>query len=105
MPKLYVTTRESGTQILDFGKNVSVMEIIRKAGISEILAKCDGCLSCGTCHIYIHPEDFLSLKAAEDDEISLLDCSDYKKETSRMSCQIFLSDCLGDLRVSIAPEG
>ncbi|MFN9377564.1 MAG: ferredoxin, partial [Novosphingobium sp.] len=44
------------------------------------------------------------LPAMSDDENDLLDSSDHRGETSRLSCQIQLTDALDGLKVTIAPE-
>ena len=44
------------------------------------------------------------LKPRGADEDDLLDTSDHKLETSRLSCQILFSEELDGLRVTIAPE-
>ena len=83
---------------------LSVMEAIRAEGIDELLALCGGCLSCATCHVYVDPTFADRLPPLGDDESDLLDSSDHRAETSRLSCQLILSDDLADLAVTIAPE-
>ena len=39
-----------------------------------------------------------------EDENDLLDSTDHRNETSRLSCQIELTDALDGLKVAIAPE-
>ena len=83
---------------------LSVTEAIRAEGIDELLALCGGCLSCATCHVYVDPTFADRLPPLGDDESDLLDSSDHRSETSRLSCQLILSDDLADLAVTIAPE-
>jgi len=83
---------------------LSVTEAIRAEGIDELLALCGGCLSCATCHVYVDPTFADRLPPLGDDESDLLDSSDHRAETSRLSCQLILSDDLADLAVTIAPE-
>ena len=82
----------------------SVMENIRDNGFDELLALCGGCCSCATCHVHVDPDWFGRLKPRGADEDDLLDTSDHKIETSRLSCQILFSDGAGRPRVTIAPE-
>ena len=51
MPKLIVVTREGQESTIDGEAGLSVMEVIRDAGIDELLALCGGCCSCATCHV------------------------------------------------------
>lgn len=82
----------------------SVMETLRDAGVDEILALCGGCCSCATCHVIIDAEYFDRLNCMSDDEEELLDSSDYRTETSRLSCQVKFDRDLDGLRVRVAPE-
>ena len=104
MPKLIVTTREGEERQLEGQVGLSVMEVIRDGGIDELLALCGGCCSCATCHIHIDPAFAELLPPMSDDENDLLDSSDHRNETSRLSCQITLSEDLDGLRLAIAPE-
>jgi 2Fe-2S ferredoxin len=104
MPKLIVVTREGEEKTLDGTAGFSVMEAIRDDGIDELLALCGGCCSCATCHVYVDPAFADKLPAMSEDENDLLDSSDHRNETSRLSCQLTLSDELDGLRITIAPE-
>jgi ferredoxin, 2Fe-2S len=104
MPTLYVTTREGETVTLEGQSGLSVMEIIRDGGIDELLALCGGCCSCATCHVHVDPEFAAKVAPMSEDENDLLDSSDDRNETSRLSCQIPFSDALNGLKVTIAKE-
>ena len=104
MPTLYVTTREGETLTLEGQSGLSVMEIIRDGGIDELLALCGGCCSCATCHVHVDPEFADKVAPISEDENDLLDSSDDRNETSRLSCQIPFSDALDGLKVTIAKE-
>ena len=82
----------------------SLMENIRDAGLDELLALCGGCNSCATCHVHIDPDFAEQLPAMSEDESDLLDSSSYRIETSRLSCQIEITDEMDGLRATIAPE-
>jgi 2Fe-2S ferredoxin len=104
MPKLVVVTREGEESVLDAEAGLSVMEVIRDAGIDELLALCGGCCSCATCHVFVDPAFTGLLPDMSDDENDLLDSSDHRDERSRLSCQLTMSDDLDGLTVTIAPE-
>lgn len=50
---LIVTTRDGREIQVDATTDLPVMNIIRDAGIDELVALCGGCLSCATCHLYV----------------------------------------------------
>lgn len=104
MPSLTVITREGDETKIDGETGLSLMEAIRDAGIDELLALCGGCCSCATCHVHIDPAFADILPAMSEDENDLLDSSDHRDETSRLACQIPLSDALDGLKVTIAKE-
>lgn len=104
MPRLFIVTRDGAEREVEARAGWSVMENIRDNGLDELLALCGGCCSCATCHVYVDPDWFGRLGPRGPDEDDLLDTSDHRIETSRLSCQILFSDELDGLRVTIAPE-
>jgi len=104
MPKLIVVNREGEESAIDVEDGLTVMEAIRDNGFDELLALCGGCCSCATCHIYVDAEAADKLPAISEDEDDLLESSDHRNETSRLSCQIPLTAELDGLKVTIAPE-
>jgi 2Fe-2S ferredoxin len=104
MPRVIVNTRNGEVLSLNAEANRSLMEIIRDSGNSELLALCGGCRSCATCHVYIDPVFADRLDPMTEDEDGLLDGSQYRKSTSRLSCQIRVTAALDGLQATIAPE-
>ncbi|MEO6041951.1 MAG: 2Fe-2S iron-sulfur cluster-binding protein [Croceibacterium sp.] len=104
MPRLIVTTREGETREVEAPAGLTVMEAIRDNGFDELLALCGGCCSCATCHVHVDPEFAALLPAITADEDDLLDSSDDRDSTSRLSCQIPFTDALDGLKVRIAEE-
>jgi 2Fe-2S ferredoxin len=104
MPKLIVTLREGEEREITGESGLSVMEVLRDAGIDEILALCGGCCSCATCHVHVDPEFAAKLPKMTEDENDLLDSSSDRDDTSRLSCQIEFSEALDGMRVRVAAE-
>ncbi len=104
MAKLIVTDRSGAEHAVEGQDGLSVMEIIRDAGMDELLALCGGCCSCATCHVHVDPEFADKLAPMSEDENDLLDSSDHRDETSRLSCQIPFKADLDGLKVTIAQE-
>ncbi len=65
---------------------------------------CEGVMACSTCHVIVDKGDFEKLPRASDDEEDLLDLAAHATRTSRLACQIILTDELGSLSVRI-PAG
>lgn len=104
MTDVIVVTREGDERTLTGETGLTVMEVIRDGGIDELLALCGGCCSCATCHVHVDPAFADRLPAMSEDENDLLDSSNDRDATSRLSCQITLTDHLDGLCVTIAAE-
>ena len=103
MGKIKVTDREGKLHELEADVGSTIMEIIRDAGL-DIEAACGGCCACATCHVYVTNDKINELDPIDDDEESMLDQAFDVKETSRLSCQISLSDDLDGIELELAPE-
>ncbi|MEX6725978.1 2Fe-2S iron-sulfur cluster-binding protein [Parapedomonas caeni] len=104
MAKLTIVNRAGEETTIEAETGLSVMENIRDAGFDELLSLCGGSCSCATCHVYVDDAWLDKLDAMGIDENELLDSSDHRQDSSRLSCQIEMSDALDGLKVVIAPE-
>ena len=104
MPEITVISRDGDAKNIRAEDGLTLMEVIRDNGFDELLALCGGCCSCATCHVHIDPSFADKLPKMGEDENDLLDSTDHRNETSRLSCQIPISDALEGLIVTIAPE-
>jgi ferredoxin, 2Fe-2S len=104
MPKLIVVSREGQESTVEGDAGLSVMEVIRDNGFDELLALCGGCCSCATCHVFVDDAFADKLPPMSEDENDLLDSSDHRNATSRLSCQLPFTAELDGLKVTIAPE-
>ncbi len=105
MPTLIVKDTKGATRSVDSAAGFSMMEVIRTAGFDDLLALCGGCCSCATCHVIVDEADYARVGPPGTDEEDLLDGSDHRTATSRLSCQIPFTAALDGLRVTIAQEG
>lgn len=104
MPKFIVINAADEDIEVDGKAGMTVMEAIRDAGFDELVAACGGCCSCATCHIVVDPDWADKVGAASGDEQDLLDASAKVEATSRLSCQIPLTDALDGMRLRIVEE-
>lgn len=80
----------------------TLMQAIRDAGL-DIVAQCGGSASCGTCHVYVNDAWCDKLKPPNESEAAMLDFVEERRENSRLSCQIELSEDIDGLTVTLAP--
>ena len=65
---------------------------------------CEGVMACSTCHVIVDADDFEKLPPASEEEEDLLDLAAHATRTSRLACQIILTDELKSLSVRVPPE-
>ena len=105
MPKVvYVST--VGDQSVIIGQvGESVMAAAVRNGVPGIVGECGGNNSCATCHVWVRDE-FRGLVGEPGDlEDDLLDLGvSERRDSSRLSCQIVLTDELDGLTVDVPAE-
>jgi ferredoxin len=72
---------------------------VAQAADQPLEGTCEGQMACSTCHVIVDPEDFASLAPASEMEEDLLDLAAQVSRTSRLACQIWLTDELDRLTV------
>ncbi len=65
---------------------------------------CEGVMACSTCHVIVEPEDFDKLPTASEEEEDLLDLAAHATRTSRLACQIILTEEMASLTVRVPPN-
>jgi 2Fe-2S ferredoxin len=83
----------------------TVMATAVRNGVPGIVAECGGNCSCATCHVWVAEEFAPAVGPPGDMEEDLLDMGvSERRSTSRLSCQIRLTEALDGLTVEIPPE-
>jgi len=89
-----------GKTVLRGAPGDSVMQLARAAGL-PMFGECNGSLACATCHVVVDEAWAARLPPAGDDEEAMLDTVFELAPTSRLSCQLRLTDALDGLRVRL----
>ena len=89
--------------VVDVPNGLTVMEGARDNGIPGIEADCGGACACSTCHVYVHPDWVEKLPPIDAMEEDMLDFAFDVKDSSRLSCQIRVSDDIDGLVLRV-PE-
>ena len=91
---------KSGQKIpVDAPIGLSILEIAHKNNI-DLEGACGGALACSTCHVIIDPESYQELLPASEDEENMLDLAFGLTPTSRLGCQILVTEAM-DGRLTI----
>lgn len=102
MPTIHFLSADGSTHQLEVESGISVMEAAVNNEVPGITAECGGACSCATCHVYI--EDGEALPAADEMEIDMLEFAWEPKDTSRLSCQIQVTEAMDGMTFVIPAE-
>lgn len=103
MPKMTFIDPNGTRHDVEAPEGLSVLEIAHKNNLA-LEGACEGSLACSTCHIVVDPEWFDRLQEPSEDEEDMLDLAFGLTKTSRLGCQILMSNALDGLVVRL-PEG
>ena len=103
MPKMVFIESNGNRKEVNAPNGLSVMEIAHRHGV-DIEGACDGALACSTCHVIVDPAWVGKLDEASEDEEDMLDLAFGLTETSRLGCQIIMSDAFDGLTVKLPQE-
>ena len=103
MVKITYNTHDNKTHTIDVQNGLSVMEGAVQNDIPGIDADCGGGMACATCHVYVKDDWFNKLPKKAMGEDDMLDQAYEPSPSSRLSCQITVSDELNGLVVHL-PE-
>lgn len=89
-------TAETGT---------ALMQAAVSNGVEGIVAECGGNAACATCHVYVDARHSELAGPPNDVEDEMLDfTAAERRPTSRLSCQVRISDALDGLVVHVPEE-
>lgn len=103
MPRMTFINTDGSKVEVDAPVGLSVLEIAHANDI-DIEGACEGSLACSTCHVIVASEDFERLTEATEDEEDMLDLAFGLTPTSRLGCQIIMSEELDGLTVTLPEE-
>ena len=83
---------------VDAPAGTSLLDLAQGNG-QPLEGACEGAMACSTCHVIVAAKDFDRLPPASEEEDDLLDLAAHVTRTSRLACQIMLSDDLDTLTV------
>ena len=103
MPTVNFILPDGSAHIISVDEGTTLMEAGRDNNMG-IEGTCGGSLSCATCHVIFSEEDYAKVGAPSDDEMDMLDLAFGVTPTSRLGCQIRMSDALDGLTVQVPDD-
>lgn len=101
MPKLTFIGVDGAARTVEAKTGDSVMQTALKYSVPGIDADCGGACACATCHVYVQDAWVDRLDPPSDMEKSMLDFATQVQPSSRLSCQIPMSQQLDGLVVTL----
>lgn len=104
MPKITFVNPDGSQTTVDTKAGDTVMSTAIANDIDAVVAECGGSMMCATCHCYVDDAWVEQVGARQDGEDDMLECAASEvRDTSRLSCQIKITDALDGLVVHL-PE-
>ena len=103
MAKITYITHDNQNHTLNVQNGLTVMEGAIQNDVPGIDADCGGGMACATCHVYVKEDWFNKVPSKTEGEDDMLDQAYEPSSSSRLSCQIVVSDELNGLVVHL-PE-
>src|SRR5688572_30913514 len=100
MPSITFIDSEGTSRTVEAVNGSTVMEAALQNSVPEVEAECGGACSCATCHVYVEQAWFEKTGGPSPMEEDMLDFAFEVQPTSRLSCQIKVSDALDGLVVN-----
>ncbi|MEQ9115793.1 MAG: ferredoxin family 2Fe-2S iron-sulfur cluster binding protein [Rickettsiales bacterium] len=100
MPKIIFVEADGNEKEFDAPIGLSVLEIAHKNNI-DLEGACEGSLACSTCHVVVDETFFDKLDEPTEDEEDMLDLAFGLTHTSRLGCQIKMTEDLDGLKVKL----
>ncbi|MEX2525823.1 MAG: 2Fe-2S iron-sulfur cluster-binding protein [Gammaproteobacteria bacterium] len=99
MPKIIYIAADGTRSEVEGKIGDSVMLTAVNNNVPGIVAECGGACSCATCHVHVDPDWYGKLPEPDDMEKDMLEFAMEPDETSRLSCQISITEELDGLTV------
>ena len=103
MPKVIFVQKNGERREISANAGISLLQIAHINDI-DIEGACEGVMACSTCHLIIETEWFDKLKPASEEEYDMLDLAYGLTSTSRLGCQILMTEELDGLVVKLPAE-
>jgi len=104
MPRIVFIEADGNRKEVDAPLGLSIMEVAHKFDI-DIEGACEGSLACATCHVIVEPSWYERLDEPSEDEEDMLDLAFDLQQTSRLGCQIVVTEEMEGLTVALPGSG
>ena len=100
MPNVTFIYPDGSEKTFDAPLGISLLEVAHKNDV-PLEGACEGSLACSTCHVIVDEAFYHDLPDATEEEEDMLDLAFDLTHTSRLGCQIMMTESLEGLRVRL----
>lgn len=104
MPRIVFIEADGNRKEVEAPLGLSIMEVAHKFDI-DIEGACEGSLACATCHVVVEPSWYERLDEPSEDEEDMLDLAFDLQQTSRLGCQIVVTEEMEGMTVALPGNG
>lgn len=103
MPKIIFELPNGSSKEVEISIGETILEAAHRNKV-DLEGACEGSLACSTCHVIVHDSYFDRLSEPSEEEEDMLDLAFGLTSTSRLGCQVVMSEGLDGLKVRIPKE-
>ena len=103
MPKITFVDPNGQPREVDAPIGKSVLEVAQANNL-DIEGACEGSLACSTCHVIVDPSWYDKVRPTDEEELDMLDLAYGLTRTSRLCCQILITEDLDGLVLKLPTE-
>lgn len=101
MPTITYLLPDGSEHAIDVPCGQSVMDGSVRQNLTGIVAECGGNCSCATCHVFVDDDANALFDEATSEETELIEFLEGARATSRLSCQLIVSDACDGIKVTV----
>lgn len=102
MPRVTIVDTDGKSHRIDAPDGATVLELAHAHGL-DLEGTCEGAMACATCHVIIDRDWYERLPVPTAGETDMLGMAYEPTPTSRLGCQVRITDELDGLRLKLAP--
>lgn len=102
MPRVTFVAADGERRDIDAPEGLSILEVAHRNGV-DLEGACEGSLACSTCHVIVDPAFYDRLGEPSEDEEDMLDLAFGLTHTSRLGCQIIVTEALDGIVLRLPP--
>lgn len=100
MPKVIFVLKDGTEKEIDAPVGSNILEIAHKNNV-DLEGACEGSLACSTCHVIVDEQFYDKLDDPLENEEDMLDLAFGLTSTSRLGCQLILTQELDGIKVKL----